>query len=84
MRCLAQDDVSWYECDTLPWAAMVAFASLLVAAHYGHGAIVVGNERSANEGNTTYMGRDVNHQYDKSFAWETVRSRLTMCALPCL
>jgi hypothetical protein len=36
---------------TPPWAAMVCFTGVLVAAGSDCGYIAVGNERSANEGN---------------------------------
>ena len=53
-----------------PWAALVAFVSALVARLHGHSAIAVGNERSANEGNGTYMEVVVNHQHDKGLEFE--------------
>ena len=53
-----------------PWAALVCFVSALAASLYGFDAIVMGNERSASEGNGLYRGRPVNHQHDKSLAWE--------------
>lgn len=37
----------------------------------GFDHIAVGNERSANEGNTIYEGLYVNHQYDKGFEFES-------------
>eukprot|EP00897_Mesotaenium_endlicherianum_P010491 jgi/Mesen1/9470/ME000063S08920 len=54
-----------------PWAGLVAFCSVLASAYLGFNYIAVGNERSANFGNTTYMGLPVNHQYDKSFEFES-------------
>ena len=36
---------------TPPWAAMVCFVGVLVAAGSDCGYVAVGNERSANEGN---------------------------------
>ena len=53
-----------------PWAALVCFTSALVACLCGYDAIVVGNERSAGEGNGMYRGVAVNHQHDKALAWE--------------
>ena len=54
-----------------PWAAMVAFSAALAAAAAGCDCVAVGNERSANFGNgVTWLGRAVNHQYDKSLEWE--------------
>jgi hypothetical protein len=53
-----------------PWALLVAFSASLVALLHGFDAIAVGNERSAGEGNGLYRGAEVNHQYDKSLAFE--------------
>lgn len=54
-----------------PWAALVAFDSVLAAIAGGFSYIAVGNERSANYGNNVdHEGRAVNHQYDKSFHFE--------------
>ena len=53
------------------WAAMVAFASALAALLRGCDHVAVGNERSANLGNgVSWGGVEVNHQHDKSFAFE--------------
>lgn len=53
-----------------PFSAYLAFASTLAAYLFNCQQILVANERSANEGNTTYLGMTVNHQYSKSFAFE--------------
>lgn len=53
-----------------PWAALVATVSTLVAVSQGYHAIAVGNERSAGEGNGTYLGAIINHQVDKALQWE--------------
>jgi hypothetical protein len=52
-----------------PFSAMLAFYSLLVSAISGHRNIALSNESSANE--PTVTGTDVNHQYSKSFAFES-------------
>ncbi len=52
-----------------PFSAMLAFYSLLVSAISGHRHIALSNESSANE--PTIPGTDVNHQYSKSFAFES-------------
>ncbi len=52
-----------------PFSALLAFYSLLVSAITGHRHIALSNESSANE--PTVAGTDVNHQYSKSFAFET-------------
>jgi hypothetical protein len=52
-----------------PFSAMLAFYSLLVSAISGHRHIALSNESSANE--PTVSGTDVNHQYSKSYAFES-------------
>ncbi len=52
-----------------PFSALLAFASLLVAALSGRQYIALSNESSANE--STVAGSSVNHQYSKSFEFET-------------
>jgi hypothetical protein len=52
-----------------PFSAMLAFYSLLVSAISGHRYIALSNESSANE--PTVAGTDINHQYSKSFAFES-------------
>jgi hypothetical protein len=52
-----------------PFSAMLAFYSLLVSVVSGHRHIALSNESSANE--PTVAGTDVNHQYSKSFAFES-------------
>ena len=45
------DKVEGLVVGTPPWAAMVCFVGVFVAAGSDCGYIAVGNERSANEGN---------------------------------
>jgi len=52
-----------------PFSAMLAFYSILVSAIAGHRHIALSNESSANE--PTVAGTDVNHQYSKSYAFES-------------
>ncbi len=58
-----------------PFSALLSFVSLLTSALHGFTAIVLGNEQSANEGNIQYLGQTINHQYSKSFEYETAFSR---------
>lgn len=55
-----------------PWAALCAFSAALAATLHGWDDIAAGNERSAGEGNGVFEagGKEVNHQHDKSLAWE--------------
>lgn len=52
-----------------PFSALLAFYTLLVAAFTGQKHIALSNESSANE--PTVVGTEVNHQYSKSFAFES-------------
>jgi hypothetical protein len=53
-----------------PFSAMLAFLGALCLAVYDYSRIVIANERSSDEANTVYLGKKVNHQYSKSFAFE--------------
>lgn len=55
-----------------PFSAYLAFLGVLVASLYGNENVIVSNEKSANEGNVSYLGLEVNHQYSKSFRFETM------------
>ncbi len=46
-----------------PWAAMVAFSALFAAILHDYSYIAVANERSANYGNTTYLGTMCSSSY---------------------
>ena len=37
---------------------------------YGYSSVIVANERSSDEANVRYRGKDINHQYSKSFLFE--------------
>ena len=54
----------------VPVSAYLAAASLLVALLTGRRAVIASNESSASEGNTTWHGIDVNHQWSKSLEFE--------------
>lgn len=54
-----------------PFSAYLAFASTLVAEIYGFENIIVSNEQTAGEENTTFHGMEINHQYSKTLAFET-------------
>jgi hypothetical protein len=53
-----------------PFSAYLAFLGAICLVVYGHRWIVIANERSSDEGNTVYLGKDINHQYSKSFRFE--------------
>jgi UDP-N-acetyl-alpha-D-muramoyl-L-alanyl-L-glutamate epimerase len=52
-----------------PFSAIVAFTSLLAAAITNSNFVALSNESSANE--PTIPGTDINHQYSKSFQFES-------------
>jgi len=52
-----------------PFSALLAFATLPAAWLLGIGDVVLSNESSANE--ATIPGTHINHQYSKSFEFET-------------
>lgn len=54
----------------VPISALFAFTSLLAARLHDYHFVPVSNERSSNEGNVEYLGREINHQYSKTFAFE--------------
>ncbi len=55
-----------------PFSAYLAFLGTTVAMLYGNAHVVVSNERSADEGNVVYHGMEINHQYSKSFRFESL------------
>lgn len=54
----------------VPSTAINSMIAALVALLFGYNRIVLSNERSASEGNAQHDGREVNHQYSKSIAFE--------------
>ncbi len=54
----------------VPITAYLSFLSVVIAELYGFDAVVMSNERSANEGNTEYLGEQINHQWSKSLECE--------------
>lgn len=56
----------------VPATAIVSFAVVCAAVLRGHGAVVMSNERSASEGNVSYRGFEINHQWSKSAEAEEI------------
>jgi hypothetical protein len=55
-----------------PFSAYLAFAAMLTGYLRGSGSVLAGNSRSDDEPNVpSYLGRPVNHQWTKSFEFET-------------
>ncbi|PWU23965.1 hypothetical protein C5B42_01235 [Candidatus Cerribacteria bacterium 'Amazon FNV 2010 28 9'] len=58
-----------------PFSSVVAFVSVFTAKLLGISQVILSNERSANEETGVYHGVNINHQYSKSFEFESdVRS----------
>ncbi len=56
----------------VPSTAINSMIAALCALLYSYDRIVLSNERSASEGNIHFDGREVNHQYSKSLAFEAL------------
>ena len=54
----------------VPFTTVLSFISILVAFLNNKKYIAFSNEQSSNEGNVTFKGLSVNHQYSKSFELE--------------
>lgn len=66
----------------VPATAIVSLAVLCAAALHGHAEVVMSNERSASEGNVTYRGVEINHQWSKSEESERAISELVASVAP--
>jgi UDP-N-acetyl-alpha-D-muramoyl-L-alanyl-L-glutamate epimerase len=53
-----------------PFSAYLGFLGAVCLLLYGYSNVIVANERSSDEGNVSYRGREINHQYSKSFRFE--------------
>ncbi|WP_321396763.1 hypothetical protein [Emcibacter sp.] len=54
----------------VPITGILSFIMAAGAVLYGYDHIVMSNEQSANEGNMTWNGLEINHQYSKSLEFE--------------
>jgi hypothetical protein len=54
----------------VPISAIYAFVGIFVGALYDYRYVIVSNEASSNEGNVSYLGKTVNHQWSKSVEFE--------------
>lgn len=54
----------------VPVSAIIGWIGVLVAALTNNSYVIVGNEHSASESNTTYQGMEINHQWSKSEEFE--------------
>ena len=53
-----------------PFSAYLAFLSTFAGVLYDYKNLVVSNEASSNEGNVSWMGQEINHQYSKTSEFE--------------
>jgi hypothetical protein len=66
-----------------PFSAYLGFLGVTVASLYNYNAVIVSNEKSANEGNVVYRGMEINHQYSKRFQFEqSFRAYLRSFVIP--
>jgi UDP-N-acetyl-alpha-D-muramoyl-L-alanyl-L-glutamate epimerase len=54
-----------------PFSALLAMLGISCAILFDYDRVAVSNERSSDEGNVEFLGAEVNHQYSKTFAFET-------------
>lgn len=54
----------------VPVTAIVSLIALATAVLHGHERVVMANERSASQGNVSWAGIEVNHQWSKSALFE--------------
>ena len=66
-----------------PFSAYLAFGAMLAGYLRGNGPVMAGNSRSDDEPNVrSYLGRPVNHQWTKSYEFETAVRSYRDCWLP--
>lgn len=58
----------------IPISTIYAFLGVLTAYLYNYKYVIVSNERSSEQGNIDYLGMNINHQWSKSYEFETVFS----------
>jgi len=54
----------------VPFSAILAFIGLVASECTGFKHVVTSNESTANEGNVSYQGLNINHQYSKTHDFE--------------
>ncbi|MDP7477274.1 MAG: hypothetical protein QF442_02390 [Candidatus Peribacteraceae bacterium] len=54
----------------IPITAYLSCLAVVIAEVYGFDEIIMSNEKSANEGNVEYLGKQINHQWSKSEEFE--------------
>lgn len=56
----------------VPISAIYAFLGVFAAALYDYRYVISSNEASASYGNTRYLGEEINHQWSKSWEFESL------------
>ncbi|HKA55221.1 MAG TPA: hypothetical protein VKJ47_16325 [Candidatus Binatia bacterium] len=64
-----------------PFSAYLAMLGVTCAVLSGYRRVIVANERSADEGNVEFLGREVNHQYSKTLRFERAFRRYSQANL---
>lgn len=54
----------------IPISAYLSWLTVVTSILYGFDSIIMSNEKSANEGNVEYLGKEINHQWSKSEEFE--------------
>jgi len=54
----------------IPITAVLSTLSVFIAEMFNFDEIAMSNEKSANEGNVQYLGKEINHQWSKSAEFE--------------
>lgn len=54
----------------IPITAYLSFVTIAIATLYDFDAVAMSNEKSANIGNVTFKGKEINHQWSKSEEFE--------------
>jgi hypothetical protein len=65
-----------------PFSAYLSVLSSCTGYIFGYSHVALANERSANEGNITFHGLEVNHQWSKSFEYEHSFQHISTHYLP--
>ncbi|CAN2039160.1 UDP-N-acetyl-alpha-D-muramoyl-L-alanyl-L-glutamate epimerase [Candidatus Magnetomoraceae bacterium gMMP-15] len=55
-----------------PFSAILAMLGVICAAVYGHNHVIASNESSCNIPYLKYLGKEINHQYSKTFEFESI------------
>lgn len=77
-RLLELNSLPYTQNGHVPITAILSFLGVLCAVLYGYDNVILSNERSANYGNVTYLGEEINHQWSKSIECEKLISKYVL------